>query len=237
MVQRVFSNHTETRSISGKLCSTGKVTYLFLISGVLHLTLVTLVTFTVWTWSLFLGYWLFGSVLRMTRKTVVHLKSGFYSLVFFYLRMLGTFLSLPTVEWLIQVFLFVCSIHNLLTRSRSSSTDHDNSTNSVPYSHAQAKTPPHQGPPPPRHTASEGGSQTRFRRSDSAPPQPVMPMESLVVNLNQGRSLADNRNLTQGPTERSRFVPTAPLPPPPAPKSVCWIQSRSCPLLIVYGYF
>ena len=95
MVQRVFSNHTETRSISGKLCSTGKVTYLFLISGVLHLTLVTLVTlvtFTVSTRSLFLGYWLFGSVLRMTRKTVVHLKSGFYSLVFFYLRMLGNIL-------------------------------------------------------------------------------------------------------------------------------------------------
>lgn len=113
----------------------------------------------------------------------------------------------------------LASIHNLLTRSRSSSTDHDNSTNSVPYTHAQAKTPPHQGPPPPRHTASEGGSQTRFRRSDSAPPQPVVPMENLVVNLNQGRSLADNRNLTQGPTERSRFVPTAPLPPPPAPKS------------------
>ena len=82
MVQRVFSNHTETRSISGKLCSTGKVTYLFLVSGVLHLTLVILVTFTVSTRSLFLGDWLFGSVLRMTRKTVVHLKSGFYSLVF-----------------------------------------------------------------------------------------------------------------------------------------------------------
>lgn len=120
----------------------------------------------------------------------------------------------------------LASIHNLLTRSRSNSTDpdHDNCTNSVLPTNSQTKVPPHQRSPPPRHTASEGGSQTRFHRSESAPPlpqwsQPVMPVESLVVNLNQGRSLASNRNPNCGTSERSRFVPTAPLPPPPAPKS------------------
>lgn len=116
----------------------------------------------------------------------------------------------------------LASIHNLLTRSRSSSTDQDNCSNSVLQSNAQPKPPPHQRPPPPRHTTSEGGSQPRFLRSDSAPPhrsQPVMPAEGLVVNLNHARSFVENRNVTQGPSERSRFVPTSPLPPPPSPKS------------------
>ena len=113
----------------------------------------------------------------------------------------------------------IYSIHNLLTRSQSSGAEQDKVLNS---NSAQPQPPPHQRPPPPRHAVSEGGSQTRFHRSDSAPPyprQPGMPMESLVVNLNQGRSLVENRNI-EGPPERSRFVPTSPLPPPPAPKSV-----------------
>lgn len=124
---------------------------------------------------------------------------------------------------LTDIYLCVCSLHNLLTRSRSSSTDQDSSITAASQSNAQPKPPPHQRPPPPRHAMSEGGSHGRFYRSDSAPPQrspPVMPMESLVVNLNQGRNLAANRHVAEGPSERSRFVPTSPLPPPPAPKSV-----------------
>ena len=139
-----------------------------------------------------------------------------------------------------KLYLFVCSIHNLLTRSRSSSTDQDNCSNSVLQSNAQPKPPPHQRPPPPRHTTSEGGSQPRFLRSDSAPPQrsqPVMPAEGLVVNLNHARSFVENRNVTQGPSERSRFVPTSPLPPPPAPKSVCYIRKRSEKYFVVFCLF
>ena len=121
------------------------------------------------------------------------------------------------------IYLRVCSLHNLLTQSRSSSTDQDISTPAASQSNVQPKPPPHQKPPPPRHAMSEGGSHGRFYRSDSAPPQrsqPVMPVESLVVNLNQGRNIAANRNVAEGPSERSRFAPTLPLPPPPAPKSV-----------------
>lgn len=121
-------------------------------------------------------------------------------------------------------YLCVCSIHNLLTRSRSSSTEQDNYTNAVTQSNTQPKPPPHQRPPPPRHAISEGGSHPRYHRSDSAPPQhplPNLPAQGLVVNLNQGRSFPENRNVAEGPSERSRFVPTSPLPPPPAPaKSV-----------------
>ena len=127
----------------------------------------------------------------------------------------------------------IYSIHNLLTSSQSSGAEQDKVLNS---NSAQPQPPPHQRPPPPRHAISEGGSQTRFRRSDSAPPyprQPAMPMESLVVNLNQGRSFAENRNI-EGPAERSRFVPTSPLPPPPAPKSVYLAFSIS--FLIVNKY-
>lgn len=116
----------------------------------------------------------------------------------------------------------LASLHNLLTRSRSSSTEQDSSVTVASQSNAQPKPPPHQRPPPPRHAMSEGGSYGRLFRSDSAPPQhaqPVIPVESLVVNLNQGRNLAINRPLTEGPSERTRFTPTSPLPPPPAPKS------------------
>ena len=123
----------------------------------------------------------------------------------------------------IDIYLCVCSLHNLLTQSRSSSAEQDSSITTAPQSNAQPKPPPHQRPPPPRHAMSEGGSYGRFYRSDSAPPQhsqPVIPVESLVVNLNQGRNLAANRPLTEGPSERTRFTPTSPLPPPPAPKSV-----------------
>lgn len=90
---------------------------------------------------------------------------------------------------------------------------------------AQPQPPLHQRPPPPRHAVSEGGSQTRFQRSDSAPPYPQQSsttmMGSLVVNLGRQTNLVENRNIAQGPAERSRFPPTSPLPPPPAPKSVC----------------
>lgn len=89
----------------------------------------------------------------------------------------------------------------------------------------QPQPPLHQRPPPPRHAVSEGGSQTRFQRSDSAPPYPQQSsttmMGSLVVNLGRQTNLVENRNIAQGPAERSRFPPTSPLPPPPAPKSVC----------------
>ena len=89
----------------------------------------------------------------------------------------------------------------------------------------QPQPPLHQRPPPPRHAISEGGSQTRFQRSDSAPPYPQQSsttmMGSLVVNLGRQTNLVENRNIAQGPAERSRFPPTSPLPPPPAPKSVC----------------
>ena len=44
---------------------------------------------------------------------------------------------------------------------------------------------------------------------------------SLVVNLGRQTNLVENRNIAQGPAERNRFAPTSPLPPPPAPKSVC----------------
>jgi len=49
-------------------------------------------------------------------------------------------------------------------------------------------------------------------------------MESLVVNLSQGRNVMENRNVAEGPPERSRFAPTSPLPPPPAPKSEPFTQ-------------
>ena len=92
----------------------------------------------------------------------------------------------------------------------------------------QPQPPLHQRPPPPRHALSEGGSQTRFQRSDSAPPYPQQSsttmMGSLVVNLGRQTNLVENRNIAQGPAERSRFPPTSPLPPPPAPKSVCRVS-------------
>lgn len=119
--------------------------------------------------------------------------------------------------------LFIFSIHNLLTRSRSSSVEQEKVLNPVTQN-TQPQPPPHQRPPPPRHTVSEGGSHSRFCQSDSTPAfpqQPVMPVASLVVNLNQGRNLAENRNVADRPSERNRFVATSPLPPPPAPKSVC----------------
>lgn len=95
----------------------------------------------------------------------------------------------------------------------------------------------HQRPPPPRHAISEGVSQTRFQRSDSAPPYPQQSsttmLGSLVVNLGRQTNLVENRNIAQGPAERSRFPPTSPLPPPPAPKSVCLrfssVLSRNLP--------
>ena len=101
----------------------------------------------------------------------------------------------------------------------------------------QPQPPLHQRPPPPRHAISEGGSQTRFQRSDSAPPYPQQSsttmMGSLVVNLGRQTNLVENRNIAQGPAERSRFPPTSPLPPPPAPKSVCLrfspVLSRNLP--------
>ena len=101
----------------------------------------------------------------------------------------------------------------------------------------QPQPPLHQRPPPPRHAISEGVSQTRFQRSDSAPPYPQQSsttmMGSLVVNLGRQTNLVENRNIAQGPAERSRFPPTSPLPPPPAPKSVCpcfsSVQSRNLP--------
>ena len=92
----------------------------------------------------------------------------------------------------------------------------------------QPQPPLHQRPPPPRHAISEGVSQTRFQRSDSAPPYPQQSsttmMGSLVVNLGRQTNLIENRNIAQGPAERSRFPPTSPLPPPPAPKSVCRVS-------------
>lgn len=101
----------------------------------------------------------------------------------------------------------------------------------------QPQPPLHQRPPPPRHAISEGVSQTRFQRSDSAPPYPQQSsttmMGSLVVNLGRQTNLVENRNIAQGPAERSRFPPTSPLPPPPAPKSVCLrfssVMSRNLP--------
>jgi len=116
----------------------------------------------------------------------------------------------------------LASLHNLLTRSRSNSAEQDKVLHSLTQNNALPQPPPHQRPPPPRHTISEGGSNPRFHRSDSAPPyphRPGMPMESLVVNLSQGRNVMENRNVAEGPPERSRFAPTSPLPPPPAPKS------------------
>lgn len=114
----------------------------------------------------------------------------------------------------------LASIHNLLTSSQSTSPEQDK----MPTQNGTQPQPPlHQRPPPPRHAISEGVSQTRFQRSDSAPPYPQQSsttmMGSLVVNLGRQTNLVENRNIAQGPAERSRFPPTSPLPPPPAPKS------------------
>lgn len=116
----------------------------------------------------------------------------------------------------------LASIHNLLTRSRSDSVEQDKVLNAGTQNSSQPQPPPHQRPPPPRQRASEGVSQPRFCRSDSAPAYPqqaVVPVGGLVVNLNQRRNLVENANAAERPAERSRFVPTSPLPPPPAPKS------------------
>lgn len=110
----------------------------------------------------------------------------------------------------------LASLHNLLTRSRSNSVDPDTLLNPLPRNNAEPVPAQNQRPPPPRHCLSEGGSYPRVMRSESAAPDPP---HSLVVKLNQGRNLTENRTELR-PLERSRFVPTSPLPPPPpAPKS------------------
>lgn len=135
---------------------------------------------------------------------------------------------------LTPVYCEIYSIHNLLTSSQSTSPEQDK----MPTQNGTQPQPPlHQRPPPPRHAISEGVSLTRFQRSDSAPPYPQQSsttmMGSLVVNLGRQTNLVENRNIAQGPAERSRFPPTSPLPPPPAPKSVCpcfsSVQSRNLP--------
>ena len=135
---------------------------------------------------------------------------------------------------LTPVYCEIHSIHNLLTSSQSTGPEQDK----MPTQNGTQPQPPlHQRPPPPRNAISEGVSLTRFQRSDSAPPYPQQSsttmMGSLVVNLGRQTNLVENRNIAQGPAERSRFPPTSPLPPPPAPKSVglrfSSVMSRNLP--------